>query len=210
MALFDDGFGSLLDLLRPTPAVARLEARAEAPIFETAAVLRVLEPSARAAQTSDALPRREHVRAVEAAAWRLSRVLAESRTALVSPREGSGDASLAWFVGAAAAPRLCMAAWIQRGTRRRRSRVRVDADVCCDVCGCPCYAAGRELRWLGARSSVELELTPICARCLGATARDPELWQRTVGRARSRLRLVSGEGAGGSPQRARLRVVRSD
>src|SRR5262245_53795990 len=106
MNLFDDGYGSLLALLRPKSTISRLEERAEPREIQrhpgdglgTGVILRVPEP----APSGDPL------------AWLAARAhaLAGSSTALLTPRaDGSAEATLVWFAAAAAAsPRLCLAA----------------------------------------------------------------------------------------------------
>jgi hypothetical protein len=236
----DDTSGSLLELLRPKIAIARLAERAEprsaddlAQVLEAGAILRVLEappaarPDAQALRTAAHLDQelRRSLPAAGYAAWRghlasiaastqpLSGALLESRTALLTPvAGGTSDASLAWFLGAAVAlPRLQLGALIAGGARRRRARIRVDADVDCELCDAPQYAAGNELAALGARGLAALNVAPICRACLGAAARDPELWeQRRSGRARAALRIIAGANArsDSGKSRAALHIVR--
>ena len=208
MNLFDDGYGSLLALLRPKSTISRLEERAEPREIQrhlidglgTGVVLRVPEP----------LPSSEHLASVAARV----QALHGSPAALLLPRGDGADATLVWFAAAAAAPpRLCMAALIPARVRRRSSRVCIETDVECDVCGKRQYAAGAELEQLGARALADLDVIPICAECLGAAARDPELWERRRARhAGRRLRLISGAGEALATARDRehLRLVRED
>ncbi len=206
MNLFDDGYGSLLALLRPKSTIARLEERAEPREIQrhliegigSGVVLRVPEPP----------PSSAHLASVAA------RLHASqgSPAALLVPRGADGaEATLAWFATAAPA-RLCMAALIP-ARARRRTRVSIETDVECDVCGERQYAAGAELEQLGSGTLADLDVIPICASCLGAAAQDPELWERRrARRAGARLRLISGDGEALATGRDRehLRLVRED
>jgi hypothetical protein len=209
MNLFDDGYGSLLALLRPKSTISRLEERAEPRAIErhwidglgAGVILRVPEPAASSAALASLAAR--------------AQALAGSSTALLTPHGGgSADAALVWFAAAAAAPpRLCMAALVPALARRRGSRVSIETDVECDICGKPQYAAGAELEQLGAEGLSDLDIIPICASCLGTAAQDPELWERRRTRqAGARLRLVCGEGEALATARDRdhLRLVREE
>ena len=235
----DDGSGSLLELLRPKSAIARLaEPRAvEHPMLAlgSGAILRVIEPAPapradrETLRTAARLDRklrswlsettyahwRGHLGAVATASWPRSAELRDSRAALLTPvAAGASDASLAWFLGAAALPaRLQLTALIASGARRRRPRVLFGVDVYCDLCDQPQYAAGYELHALGGRALAELDVTPICRECLGRAARDPEVWERRrIRTAAARLRLIAGDRSvpGKRGDRGRFRVVGSD